>query len=293
MFQTNYYAIKKGHCYPVQQDKITEENESGADIYWTPNNFVDFGCRKKEDLKQITCFFCEIDEGLKKNQLEKLIRHRLTPSCLVETKRGYHIYWYLKQPIDCIDSPVERADWFRSILKNRICPAFGADTQAADACRLMRAAFMRYWKDGTGMFKTNIVFDTDYRYSVEEVLAAFPEIKRYEPKPVQKNQNAVRFDLNSGDFWTKANNIPVLVGLERLSGTDAVSGETYSFKKQGGILRVLCNGRNSNAWIDSNGKIGSTDGAGPGIPNWVYYYQKSWPRVADELKKHFPELEAK
>lgn len=288
MFQINYYGIRQGTCYPINDQNIAEENEKGADIYWTPNNFTAWGKRKKEDLAQITSFFCEIDEGPKSEQLKKL-RSVIKPSCIIETKRGFHIYWYLKNPIDCIDDPIAKADWYRDILKNRICPTLGADLQAADACRLMRAAFMKYWKDGKGTFKTDIVFDSDEFYSVDEILNAFPE-KKQKPIP-SKMPEFKKQEFSSDDFWSRANQLDSVQSLQKLSGTAAVNGETFSFIKKGNSLRINCNGKKSNAWIDPNGRIGSTDGAGPAIPNWIYYYQKDWKRVAELIKEYFPEVE--
>lgn len=285
MFQVNLYTIQNGKCFPIDPKNASELNEARGDIYWTFNNFKAPGHRKKEDLREITCFFCEIDVKNKGEQKE-IIMSRLIPSCVIETKRGFHLYWYLKDFIDCSDDPVGKADWFRDILKNRICPALGADSQAADACRLLRAPFYKYWKDGKGTFITDIVFESDKRYTVEEILRAFPvktpQISHENAPPLRK--------VEGSDLWSRANNLNVLNALERLSGSHAVNGETYAFKKQSGITRILCNGKKSNAWIDANGKIGSTDGAGPSIPNWLHYYAKDWAKVAKLIEEFFPEI---
>ncbi len=69
-----------------------------------------------------------------------------------------------------------------------------------------------------------------------------------------------------------------------------IDGEVLTFRKQKDITRILVNGKESNAWLDRNGKIGSTADAGPAIPNWLYFYQKDWKKVADILKQVFPEI---
>jgi hypothetical protein len=279
-FQINQYAINKGKCYPIQPSEAPTQNELGADIYWTPNNFVDFGKRKKEDLQEITSFFCEIDGGEKNEQIEKISKF-LKPSCVIETKRGFHVYWYLEKPMDCTKDPVKAADWFRDILKNRICPALNADTQAADACRILRMPFYRYWKDGEGEFFIDIVFESENKYTPEQVLKAFPMVQKFERAPVR----VVNKNQGDGSFWFKAGALDVIESLKVLSGTSHVMGERYEFKNKGNLTRLIINGKPSNAWIDAKGTIGSTDGAGPGLANWLYWYHKDWKKVAQIFKE--------
>jgi len=287
MFQINYYAIQQGRCFPIKSSDLYSLNENKADIYWTPNNFSAFGKRKKEDLREITSFYCEIDSSDKEQQLKAIKKTGLTPSCVIETKRGFHIYWYLKVPIDCSPDPTGYADRFRDIVANRICPALNADTQAADACRILRAAFFRYWKDSLGTFYSDIVFESKKKYCKEEILEAFPIKKNIENFQQKKRE---LFTNGSDNFWEAANRLDVISGLQKLSGTPSVGMEIYSFKKQNKITRIICNNKACNAWIDENGLIGSTDGGGPALPNWLFWYHKDWKVVARFLKEHFEEL---
>lgn len=284
MFQLNHYVIRNKKCYPVTYEQAVKENEIGGDVYWTPNNFKDFGLRKKEDLTEITSFFCEIDTADKNEQIKKIVK-TIRPSNVIETKRGYHIYWYLKNPIDCRKDPVAKADWFRDILKNRICPALGADTQAADACRLLRVPFFKYWKDGVGDFVINVAYDSDALYEVDDILAVFKE--RIIPQRVFEKQE-FKTDSNSGEgFWTKANRLDPMECLKVLSGSSLVNGEVFSFKKQKDCWRICVHNKPINAWIDRDNKIGSTDGGGPAISNWLYWYHRDWKTVAKILKEVF------
>ncbi len=291
-FQVNMYEIHQGRCRELALSDARARNEAGADVYWTPNNF-DGHHRKKEDLRQITSFFCEIDDGDKATQMNRLHGY-LPPSCIIETKRGHHVYWYLDQPIDCSSDPVGRADWFRSIVAGRICQALRADTQAADACRLLRMPMYRYWKDGLGQFIVDISLETGRRYALDEILRAFPEPKQREPAP-DAPQSPPRRDLppplSTDGFWTKANTLDCRAALEKLSGSSHVSCERFTFRKQrDGTTRIDIDGKPRNAWIDRDGKIGSVAGGGPSIPNWLFYYHKDMKRVADIIKTVWPEL---
>lgn len=283
MFQCNLYAIRNAKCFPITINEARSLNEDGADIYWTPNNFSDCGKRKKEDLTEITCFFCEIDSEDKESQLKSILKN-ITPSSLIETKRGYHVYWYLKDPIDCRQDPVGRADWFRSFLVDRICPVFGADTQAADASRILRMPMYRYWKDKLGTFEIKIAFESDITYSLNQIEKFFPK-KKVEPKVIRPPSQSI--NPNSKRFWDKVNAIDCRVALETLSGSHYVNGERYAFVKEGGLTRIHVNGKASNAWIDGKGNLGSTDGACPRVPNWLQYYGHSLKSVAEISKEIF------
>jgi len=287
MYQSNFYGIKKDvGCIPLGERELTTRNENGWDIYWSPNNFTSYGKRKKEDLTQITTFFCEIDSDNKRDQIKKILAG-IMPSSVVETKRGFHIYWYLKDFIDCTAEPVAKADWFRSFVVERICPIYGADTQAADASRILRAAFFRYWKDGKGEFISDIAFTSDKKYTLEEMERAFPvrakpRVFLESPRPVVTRQ--------ANNFWEAANRIDALSGLQTLSGTAAVNMDRLEFKKEGRLIRIFCNGKKSNAWIDERGLIGSMEGGGPAIGNWLFWYHRDWKKVAAILKEYFKEV---
>lgn len=260
-------------------------NEAKADIYWTPNNFRAWGARKKEDLTEITSFFCEIDTEDKPSQIRAIQRSGLVPSCVIETKRGFHVYWYLKEPIDCRADPVGKADWFRGILKHRICPALGADTQAADACRILRAASFRYWKDGLGTFISDIVFESDKFYMVPQILAAFQDTQK---KELLRSVPRPRVSFPDDGFWSRANSLPARESLEILSGRAEVNSEVFSFHPEGPKrTRIAVAGKNINAWIDDKGQIGSLDRAGPTVVNWLLYYHHDMGAVAKVLKDVF------
>jgi hypothetical protein len=189
-------------------------------------------------------------------------------------------------------------------LEDTLIP-IGADPNAKDVCRVLRYPLSTYWKDGKPLKQCNIVFDSARQYTWEQLELLFPRKKSlalnqtkgnasslndqrpndYRPAPRRKNTPD---DFKSSEaFWAEANNFDVIEGLTRLSGTHWVGGEVYSFKKQSDVIRIIVNGKPSNAWIDKNGKIGSTVGAGPSIPNWLTYFGHDWKTVAKILKEVF------
>lgn len=270
------------HPIPIKLEQAREYNEKKYCIYWNMNEF-DFGKRKKEDIRAINCFYADLDVGTDE-EMKKRIKMCLAPSSIIKTGSGYHLYWWLKEKIICVNNPVEMADWFRDFNVKRILPLLNSDSQAADACRLLRAPMYRYWKDGIGDRFVDIVFETDNQYSLNELERAFPEKK--EPiKPTTINHKKTFQDNDS--FWTKANSLNAVDALNKLSGTKHVNGEIITIRPQGKVTRIYIGREPCNAWIDADGKIGSTAGAGPGIPNWLWYYCKDWKKVADTIKEVF------
>lgn len=279
-FKINFYALKPGSVpFPASEDDLRNLNESGHDIYWTFNEFSDAGKRKKEDLRKIYAFAIDID-SMKEKDFDKIASKHLPPTLVIKTKRGFHVYWYLRDHIDCSHDPVSMADFYREFVKKRIVPVFKADLNACDACRLLRAPFFMYQKDGSKA-EVFIYFDQEHvRYSLEELEAAFPEVWQEptkHPKPIQ----------DTDAFWSKANALPCRESILKLSGTEHVNHEVFAFKQTSGLDRLMVNGKPSNCWIDKSGMIGSTVEAGPAIPNFLRFYGHDWPKVASIIQAVF------
>lgn len=296
-YAPNFYALwtnkntqaPRNGAFSVDLVEAEKLNKEGFDIFWTMNGF-DLGKRKKEDLKTINCFYADLDCGTD-DEMKRVVSMSPEPNTIIKTGKGYHLYWYLDKPIECESDPIKFCDYFREFTTSRIVSRLNADPQAADACRLLRASFFKYWKDGLGEKHADIVFEMNNFYSLDKIKKYFPEkkiIKKQFKIVDQKQEN-----FEGKDFWTRANRLDCVSSLEKLSGTSHVFGETYSVVTKNKITRINCNGKKANVWIDANGYIGSASGAGPAIPNWLYWYHKDWKKVAEILKEVWPELETK
>lgn len=269
-----------GGAIPVGSFTEAESmNEKGWDIYWAVNIFNPPSVRRISNLKTICSIAFEIDATGIENFKKQIYP---TPSLIIKTKNGFHVYYDLEDPIDCTGREKEMGEWYRNFLENRIVDYFNADPSCKDAARIFRVPMMRYWKDKMGKTIIEIVSETNKKYSINELEIAFPITKKevFElPKEIKAR------DGNS--FWDIANSLPVKECLQKLSGSGYVSGETYKFKKEKDTVRIYIDGVRRNAWIDRDGKIGSQRGLGPSITNWLYYHNRDWKKVADILKKEF------
>jgi hypothetical protein len=286
-FVFNYYAKKDKAFFPIKEQEMPDYSAKGFDIFWTPQEFKSFGVRKVEDLKSLR-YICADFDHITKEDLAKRIDALPRPTFVVSTRGGFHVYWELDPWVLVTPSTHEA---YKEFVQTRLVH-LGADRQAVDVARVLRVPFMRYWCDSKGNRYENveiysdIVFESDKRISWEKAQKSFP--KKPEVKVQARARPAMPVFPGSETFWTKANNIPIRQGLEILSGRPQVNSEVFSFKAEGPKrTRILVAGRSINAWIDDKDQIGSTDEAGPKIPNWLYYYQPSWPAVAQALKDVF------
>lgn len=286
----NYYARNETGFFPVTEEEELKYNEQGCDIFWTPQEFNGFGKRKIEDLKSIR-FLCADFDGVEKKDIKQKFKHVALPTFVISTRGGWHAYWQLREWIPASKEVVET---YRRFVSERLVP-IGADPNAKDVSRLLRPAFRQYHRDSKknvytaqNIF-TDIIFESDVTYTWEQLEDLFRK-----PQTVNESKRTMPFirvqQAPQGNFWSQANLLPARESLERLSGSDVVDGESITFKEQSGVTRIIINGKPSNAWIDRDGRIGSTVGASPAIPNWLHFYCKDWARVAETIKKYFPEI---
>ncbi len=81
----------------------------------------------------------------------------------------------------------------------------------------------------------------------------------------QEQSRKFESDAKSDDdnFWARVNAMDSKTMLSAISGSDMVSGDTITFKKNSGDTeQIFCNGRSTSCWIDSNGKMFSLQQTG-------------------------------
>lgn len=283
----DFYAMldqkKEGQntaAFLINQDDAIKLNNEGHGIFWTVNQF-DQKPRKKENVVKLLSWHFEIDLGLKSDQIKK-INGGPIPSLIIETKRGYHVYFNI---IECDND----LDEYRSILIDRIVPYYKADPKAADVCRILRVPFFKHQKDPNDPFEVMLISQTKKQYSQKEIEKFFPLVNKKE-KEERKFLKSEMSHLIGGDCFDKMYSMNQAEALQRLSGTQAVGMETFTFRKNSSGYQILVNGKSTSSWIDNNFKIGSYEKGGPTIYQWVKWYHKDDKKVMMYLKQYFPEL---
>lgn len=139
-------------------------NKKNWGIFYTPNTFN--GARRAENIVSINSWYVDIDDGNKEDMLKRLYSSPALPSAIVETKKGYHAYWW------SIDATIE--NWYE--IEDRLIYHFKADTAVRDLPRLLRKPNFYHCKDEPFLIKT--IHLKHIGYTEKKMLFAFKKIPK-------------------------------------------------------------------------------------------------------------------
>lgn len=272
-----------GGAFMISPRDAKKYNEQQHAIAWTVNFFEKMP-RQKIFLKEIISYAIDLDDGTKADQV-KIINSGLMPSLINETKNGYHVYWNVD------GAPVD-ADMYRAFIEDRMLDKYGADQQAMDACRILRVPNFLHQKDIKDPFLVKTVYSSDAVYTYEQLEEYFPVNKkrlivREQVKHMQSEYPEIK--TSGGDVYGLFA-MDQKEALKRISGDPLIGGTSISFKPEsGGRYRIFFDGERKNKWIDENGKIGSMNGYGPTVWQFLRALGVNKEDSITVLKKHFKE----
>lgn len=281
------YALLEGTNIKQAPIRINHQNAQMFNnqhygIFLTVNSFDKK--RRLKNLARVNAWFVEIDTENKKETLDLLKSKGLFPTLIIESKRGFHIYWV------CCDTSFEKTvnSWDR-IVKRGLVPFYNSDPKASDICRILRAPGFYHWKDRNNPFVIKLVHKAKVAYTVNEMIRNYPDANEKENQ--QKEFRLLKKQHpQSGSFWDNVYNLNCQYALEKLSGSDYVNGEIYSFVNNNKeSIQIISNGKPTSCWIDSSGRIGSYENGGPSLAQWLNWFHKDYQKVAAIIKEVFPE----
>ncbi len=260
--------------------------ELGYGIFATVNSFS--GPRRKENLTRINAWAIDMDEGTKQQQKAKIEGFIATPSFVVETKRGYQVYWCTRD--------ANPAHWDYIVLE-RLVPHFGSDANARDLCRILRVPGFLHLKNPADPFMVrkvwqHKVFYTEHQFVnlLEKELPWKPSKARHQAHLAEARASSPTFTA-SDSLWDAVWQLDCEEGLGRLSGHWAVNGEKYTFRNTSrGNRNLYVDGKSSSCFVDASKRIGSLDGGGPTLVQWLRWFKHDWKVVIEVLKEIFPQL---
>jgi len=254
-------------------------NKKGYGIFFAVNSFKT-SKRTEDNLKELTFWFIDMDEGSKDFQFQKIIDFKLVPTMVIETKNGHHVYWKCKGDVT--------VDEYKKII-DRLIFCFESDLNAKGVTRILRVPGYYHMKDPDRPYKIKKIFDSECSYTVNDMKESLPIINELieEEKPINFS-----FFPTGDSFWKDVANINCLDGLKVLSGASELNNDRVETKiSSSGKHQIIVNGKTvSSCWVDQYGQIGSHSNGGPYISNWINWYTKDWAETAIILKKYFPEL---
>lgn len=265
----NYFLIE-----PTSAQKW---NSEGFGIFWTVNEFA--GRRVAKNLKRLNSWYVEIDNLDKALQYALIEASPVVPNLVIESKRSLHIYW------NCRDASLNNYE----LIQAGISHFFNGDKQVKDTSRLLRAPNYLHLKDPSDPFMVKQTSQYTGDFSDQLMIYNFPKPNEDDEQTEPRAHQLI--STHGTDFWEKIYSLDQEEALKRLSGTNHVCGEVYTFKTTGsGKRNIWVDSKPSSCWIDEDKKIGSHSNGGPTIFNWLKWFNKSNRDVVQIIKEVFPEV---
>lgn len=253
---------KNRGVFPVSVEEACFYNKKAWGIFQTINQFTN-GQRQMPYLEKILYWAVDLDDGSKAEMLTK-IKEGLIPTRIIETKRGFQVWFRALGGT---------AEAWRAIVVDRLVPFYNADNNARDLCRILRVPGYYHMKNPAEPFLIKEVFSNPAAYTEIEMLSKYPD------KGIKK------YPSNTSTPYAKGN---CKEELSLLSGRPEVNGEVFSFERNAcGTEQIYVNGKSTSCWIDEKNTIGSSDGGGPTVVQWLMYYGHSREeaiKILEEIK---------
>lgn len=260
-------------------EEADEWNKKFFGIFWTVNVFNQEK-RVKDNCKKILSWAIDLDAGSKQEQLAMVRKSLLIPSLVVEARRGYHFYW------NSIDARTES----HKPIMDRMIEVFNADKKAADICRILRVPGFYHHKEEP--FVVRVEYSSSKAYTEKEIWNALGRPKKTKTEEHKREWARICRSENITDtVFDKVWYLDCEQALMKISGTDAMFGETVSFvQNSNGNKNIHINGKGTSCWIDKDKRIGSYEKGGPTIFQWLDWYHKDKKKSFEYIKKYFPEV---
>ena len=172
LFALNDGKDKSRGTFEVNYQQAVAYNQQGYGIFCTLNEFE--GRRKRENLKKINFWIVDIDEGKKKDMVKQIQSLYLKPTMIVETKRGYHLYW--KALDACLDNYEE--------IEDLLIKKMNGDKGVKDPLRLLRCPNFYHMKDPNNPFLIKIIQNnSDLAYTEKQMQYVFSDCRKIRLRP--------------------------------------------------------------------------------------------------------------
>lgn len=246
-------TVRSEGAIEIPKSEAAKWNAMGFGIFFSVNVFE--GRRLAKNLVKINAWYCDYD-GDKPEALKLLLAAPLKPSLIVETRNGYHMYYFARDATP---------DNYKLIC-NGVSDHFHCKDRLSDVTRILRTPGYYHHKTSEPWLvrALNGVWS---HYSEADMMAAF------DVQPLPPGE-----DLRS--HFSSAAVMRNVFGLAAVSGTEYVNYDKYTLRNNhNGTFQILVNGKSTGCWLDRLGYIGSTSGGGPTIRHWLSWYGKGHDNV--------------
>lgn len=296
MYQT-FDDAKLGRSLARDWKYLTEQsiellsslNKQWAGIFFSVN-WNDCESRLQKDVTHINAWITEIDHISKEDQMSMIDISPIKPSLIVESKNGYHLYWFAKEAK--VENWRKICWWLRNF--------FEWDPAVITEERILRVPWFDHCKDDERFEITMVWWDLEYHTELE-MLSAFSNFETYQDrkeKLAKAETYQRKYETDSDDnFWKRVWDIDSEQMLEVLSGTKFVNWEVITFKRNSDSQKqIIVNWKTTWCRIDRSGKIWTQKGAGwwPTRKQRVAWYGRfDWPELYRLIIDKFPAFKPK
>ncbi|MBT3824834.1 MAG: hypothetical protein HOD43_05115 [Candidatus Marinimicrobia bacterium] len=177
----------------LDPDILDKYNQQKYGIWFTPNSMKD-GKRNKPNVSQFNAIVLDMDfngtgedtASQKSEKLQMLLNLQLIPTVIVETRNGYHLYWFL------VKDDVTEIEVFEA-LQILMQQKLDTDPGSLGAEHLFRVPGYSHWKVQDDPFMCGIVHvDYSKRYTYDELVHKYGGVKKLEHlkrKAVMRNHS--------------------------------------------------------------------------------------------------------
>lgn len=271
--------ITTGPAKDYSWDRLQDINQRGGGIFFSVNQFAG-GKRGKALCTGINSWFVESDDLSIDQQLELFAKAPLMPTFMVRSKKSIHAYFLAVDPTE--------KNFLR--IQMGLVQYFRGDKGAgSDIARVLRVPSFFHNKTQEKFLVEVIHAAPELRYTEKQMLENFPYVEPVLP-PVKVEYPKTTLNSNPSDLWSALSTLDNRLVLERLSGTEIVNGEVYTFTKRNPGLYIICNGKAADAWIDEKGLIGSGKKAAPTWIQWLGYFGRNKAEIVSWAKENLIDL---
>lgn len=250
------------HMSDVDLDKLRFLNSENMGIFFSVNS-MEYGKRNQKSMTHLNAWIAECDDLNKEEQMALIESAPLEPSCVIESKNSYHIYYFCKD--------AKKINWKN--ICNWLADYYNWDRKIIDMSRVLRLPWFYHCKDSHSRFLVECIHLKELYYTDKDMSLNFPYTRKKENVPTNKKQR--RKNISWDNIWEKLSSLSNYRMLLMLSWRPIVSCEAITFKNNwNGTRQIYIWDRPTSCRIDKNDMIWSYDHWWPTRIQWVMRYGK-------------------
>jgi len=240
--------------------RLAELNSVGLGIYFSVNSMEKW-YRDQKHVTRLNSWIVECDILSKEEQRKLIEKAPIRPSCIIESKKSYHIYYFIDGKVS-IRNRKTVCKWLRDY--------YSWDNSVIDISRVLRLPDFHHCKDWKYMVKC--VWLESSLHKESNMAVAFPYTA-----PVTKPVTKCKVTKKTTWWWVgirdKASNTDNMYILSKISWTHLMSWENIDFKRNNNWTRqIIVNWKVTWCRITKDLMIGSKDWWWPTRIQWVLWY---------------------